>query len=183
MRNILTLSGSIREGSFNQKLQAHVSAKLRDAGADVTEINLGDFDMPIFNEDLEPDNVPATAAKLADLFREHDAVFIATPEYNGGLPPLLINTLTWLSRQSPSPYRDRLFGIGGVSSGKYGTTWALAHLRDSLSKVGGLVVPGLLGIGPASDAFDENGAPVEPAIQRKVDQLVTALTTISITGK
>jgi len=183
MRKVLTLSGSIRDGSYNQMLQSHVSAKLREAGAEVTEINLGDFDMPIFNEDLEPDSVPETAAKLAALFREHDAIFIATPEYNGGLPPLLINTLTWLSRQSPSPYRDKLFGIGGVSSGKYGTTWALAHLRDSLSKIGGLVVPGLLGIGPASNAFDDDGAPVEPGIQRKVDQLITALMTISISGK
>ncbi|MBE0580290.1 NADPH-dependent FMN reductase [Devosia sp.] len=178
MTTALTLSGSIRKGSRNRMLQQHVGRKLEAAGVAVTAIELGDFDMPIFNEDLEPDHVPEAAGRLAELWRSHDAVFIATPEYNGGLPPLLVNTLAWLSRQKPSPFRHPVFGIGGVSSGKYGTIWALSHLRDSLSKVGGLVAPGLLGIGPDETAFDANGDFVEPAIIRKVDQLVHDLTTI-----
>jgi NAD(P)H-dependent FMN reductase len=66
-----------------------------------------------------------------------------------------------------------------VSSGKYGTIWNLSHLRDSLSKVGTLVVPTLLGIGPADQAFDEKGDPVEPAIIRKVEQMVHELTHFS----
>jgi chromate reductase len=178
MTTALTLSGSIRKGAYNRKLQQHVGRKLEAAGVTVNAIELGDFDMPIFNEDLEPDNVPEAAGRLAELWRSHDIIFIATPEYNGGLPPLLVNTLAWLSRQKPSPFRHAVFGIGGVSSGKYGTIWALSHLRDSLSKVGGLVAPGLLGIGPDDAAFDANGDLVEPAIIRKVDTLVQDLITI-----
>jgi chromate reductase len=179
MPTALTLSGSIRQGSWNTKLQAHVGRQLEAAGVEVTAIDLGDFPMPIFNEDLEPDNVPEAAGRLAELWRSHDIVFIASPEYNGGVPPLLVNTITWLSRQKPSPFRHAVFGIGGVSSGKYGTIWSLSHLRDSLSKVGTLVVPTLLGIGPAEDAFDEDGAPLEPAIIRKVEQIVHELTHFS----
>lgn len=179
MKTALTLSGSIRKGSHNRVLQKHVGRKLGAAGVAVTEIDLADFDMPIFNEDLEPDHVPAAAGRLAEMWRNHDIVFIATPEYNGGVPPLLVNTVTWLSRQKPSPFRHAVFGIGGVSSGKYGTIWSLSHLRDSLTKVGTLIVPTLLGIGPAEEAFDENGDPVEPAIIRKVDQMVTELTHFS----
>jgi chromate reductase len=179
MKTALTLSGSIRKGSYNRVLQKHVGRKLGAAGVAVTEIDLADFDMPIFNEDLEPDHVPAAAGRLAEMWRNHDIVFIATPEYNGGVPPLLVNTVTWLSRQKPSPFRHAVFGIGGVSSGKYGTIWSLSHLRDSLTKVGTLIVPTLLGIGPAEEAFDENGDPVEPAITRKVDQMVTELTHFS----
>src|SRR5690606_32163029 len=104
---------------------------------------------------------------------------IATPEYNGGVPPLVVNTVTWLSRQKPSPFRHAVFGIGGVSSGKYGTIWSLCHLRHSLTKVGTLIVPTLLGIGPAEEAFDANGDPVEPAIIRKVEQMVAELTQFS----
>ena len=178
MPTALTLSGSIRKGSQNQRLQALVSQRLQAAGVDVTSIDLGDYPMPIFNEDLEPDNVPGAAAQLAELWRTHDIIFIACPEYNGGLTPLLVNTLSWLSRQRPSPFRHAVFGIGGVSSGKYGTIWALSHLRDSLSKLGGLVVPGLLGIGPDDGAFDAQGEPTEPAIARKLDSLVLDLTTI-----
>jgi chromate reductase, NAD(P)H dehydrogenase (quinone) len=72
-----------------------------------------------------------------------------------------------------------VLGMGGVSSGKYGTIWSLSHLRDSLSKVGTLVVPTLLGIGPAEAAFDEKGDPTEPAIIRKVEQMVHELTHFS----
>jgi len=178
MTTALTLSGSIRKGSRNRLLQHYVGRQLTAAGATVTEIDLGDFEMPLFNEDLEPEHVPEAAGRLAELWRSHDAVFIATPEYNGGLPPLLVNVMAWLSRQKPNPFRHPVIGIGGVSSGKYGTIWALSHLRDSLSKVGGLVAPGLLGIGPDELAFDDRGDLVEPAIVRKVEQLVHDLTHI-----
>lgn len=179
MKTALTLSGSIRKGSENRKLQLHVGKKLREAGIEVTDLDLGDYPMPIFNEDLEPDNVPDTAGELAELWRRADIIFIATPEYNGGLPPLLVNTLAWLSRQKPSPFRHAVFGIGGVSSGKYGTIWGLSHLHDSLGKVGCLVVPGLLGIGPAEGAFDAHGDPLEKPIIRKVETMVHDLTHIS----
>jgi chromate reductase len=179
MKTALTLSGSIRKGSENRKLQKHMGAALTAAGVAVTELDLGDFDMPVFNEDLEAEHTPEAAAQLAELWRTHDIIFIATPEYNGGLPPLMVNTITWLSRQKPSPFRHAVFGIGGVSSGKYGTIWAQSHLRDSLSKIGALIVPTLLGIGPADSALDENGAPIEPAIKRKVEQMVSELTQIS----
>ena len=179
MPTALTMSGSIRQGSHNRRLQAHMGRQLEAAGVAVTAIDLGDFDLPIFNEDLEAAAVPEGAVRLAELWRSHDIIFIATPEYNGGLPPLLVNAVTWVSRQRPSPFRHAIFGIGGVSSGKYGTIWALSHLRESLSKVGALVVPTLLGIGPAEDAFDVNGDFVEPAIVRKIEQMVHDLTHFS----
>ena len=179
MPTALTLSGSIRQGSLNQLLQAHIGRQLTAAGVDVTALSLADFPMPIFNEDLEPDNIPEAAGRLAALWREADIIFIASPEYNGGIPPLLVNTLAWLSRQRPSPFRHAVFGIGGVSSGKYGTIFAQSHLRDSLSKIGALVVPTLLGIGPADDALDAQGNPTEKAIIRKVEAIVHELTHFS----
>lgn len=147
MPTALTLCGSIRTGSINKKLQDVMDARLAAAGVTVNSISLKDFEMPIFNQDLEPDAVPESAVKLAELFASHDIVFIATPEYNGSLPPLLVNTIAWLSRQRPSPFRHAVFGIGGVSSGKYGTIWAQSHLRDSLSKIGTLVCPPFWGSG------------------------------------
>lgn len=179
MKTALTLSGSIRRGSYNRVLQEHMGRQLEKAGVEVTAIDLGDFDMPIFNEDLEAEHVPEAAGRLAALFTSHDIIFIATPEYNGGVSPLIVNTIAWLSRQKPMPFRHAVFGIGGVSSGKYGTIWSLSHLRESLGKIGTLVVPTLLGIGPADTAFDAAGDPVEPAIIRKVEQMVHELTHFS----
>lgn len=179
MSTALTLSGSIRKGSLNQILQRHIGRQLEAAGVEVTSITLADYELPLFSEDLEAEHVPEAAARLAALFTSHDIVFWASPEYNGGVTPLTVNTLAWLSRQKPSPFRHAVFGIGGVSSGKYGTIWALSHLRESLTKIGALVVPTLLGIGPAEQALDADGAPVEPAIIRKVETMVQELTHFS----
>ncbi|GGA37641.1 NADPH-dependent FMN reductase [Pelagibacterium lentulum] len=182
MLKALTLSGSIRKGSENVKLQREVGARLEAAGVSVNAISLSDYDMPIFNEDLEPDHVPKAAEKLAELLRSHDIVFIATPEYNGGLPPLLVNAIAWLSRQKPFPFRNAVFGIGGVSSGKYGTIWAQSHLRDSLSKIGTLVVPTLLGLGPASEVFDSEDKLIDEGAGKKIDQMINQLTHFSRGG-
>ena len=181
-RTAITLCGSLRQGSVNEILRRHMSTKLREAGVVVTDLSLADYAMPLFNEDLEAGHTPESAQRLAEAFRNHDIVFLATPEYNGGVPPLVVNTIAWLSRQKPSPFRHPIFGIGGVSSGKYGTIWSLSHLRDSLSKIGALVVPTLLGIGPDDTAFDAEGAPVEPGIQWKVGQMVRELTHFSRGG-
>lgn len=182
MPTALTLSGSIRTGSVNQKLQAAMGARLEAAGVAVNAISLADFEMPLFNEDLEPDNTPEAAGRLAELFRSHDIVFIACPEYNGGVPPLMINTIAWLSRQKPSPFRHAVFGIGGVSSGKYGTIWSQSHLRDSLSKIGALIVPTLLGIGPADTAIGAEGEIIDEAVEKKLGQMVKELTHFSRGG-
>lgn len=181
-KTAITLCGSIRQGSVNEILRQHVSGKLREAGVEVTDLSLADFEMPIFNEDLEAEHTPDSAVRLAEAFRTHDIVLLVTPEYNGSLPPLVVNTLTWISRQKPSPFRHAVFGIAGVSSGKYATIWAQSHLRDLLTKAGTLVVPTLLGIGPAGDAFDDDGAPIEPQIKHKVTQIVKELTLFSRGG-
>lgn len=182
MTTAITLCGSLRRGSVNELLRRHLSGRLREAGVTVTDLSLADFEMPIFNEDLEPDRVPGSAVELAEAFRSHDIVFLASPEYNGGVPPLVVNTITWLSRQKPSPFRHAVFGIGGVSSGKYGTIWSLSHLRDTLGKLGALVAPTLLGVGPSAGAFDADGSPAEPAVAAKVDQMVKELTHFSRGG-
>ncbi len=181
-RTAITLCGSLRKDSINEVLRRHMSAKLRAAGVAVTDLDLADFEMPIFNQDLEAEHTPEAAKRLAEMFRTHDIVLIISPEYNGGVTPLIANTVSWVSRQKPSPFRHAIFGIGGVSNGKYGTIFSLSHLRDSLSKVGALVVPTLLGVGPYPAVFDAEGAPNESSIQWKVDQMVRELTHFSRGG-
>src|SRR5690606_38231539 len=138
-RTAITLCGSLRQDSINEILRRHMSMKLREAGVAVTDLSLADFDMPLFNQDLEDaGKTPPGARQLAELFRSHDIVFIATPEYNGGVTPLVANLIAWVSREKPNPFKHAIFGIGGVSDGKYATIFALSHLRDSLSKLGAL---------------------------------------------
>jgi NAD(P)H-dependent FMN reductase len=182
-KTAITICGSLRKDAINNVLRRHMSAKLREAGVEVTDIDLNDYPMPLFNFDIEDaGETPEAAIRLATMFRTTDIVFIASPEYNGGITPLIANLISWASRQKPNPFKHAIFGIGGVSDGKYATLFALSHLRDSLSKLGALVVPTLLGVGPYSDVFDADGAPNEANIKWKVGQTVRELTHFSRGG-
>jgi len=182
-RTAITICGSLRTNSINEVLRRHMSAKLREAGVEVTDLDLRDFEMPIFNQDIEDaGETPETAKRLTELFRSHDIVLIISPEYNGGVTPLIANMISWVSRERPNPFKHAIFGIGGLSDGKYATIFGLSHLRDSLSKIGALVVPTLLGLGPYPDVFDANGEPNEANIKWKVGQMVRELTHFSRGG-
>jgi len=183
MKTAITLCGSLRQGSINEVLRRHMSQKLREAGVEVTDLDLHDFALPIFDEDIEQaGESPEAARRLAEMFRSHDIVLIIAPEYNGGITPLIANLVSWVSREKPNPFKHAIFGIGGMSNGKYATIFALSHLRDSLSKLGALVVPTLLGLGPYPDVFDAEGNPNEANIQWKVGQMVRELTHFSRGG-
>ena len=94
----------------------------------------------------------------------------------------LKDPISWDRRETPHPFKNAGRGIGGVSEGKHATIFGLSHLRDTLSKIGALVVPTLLGLGPAPDIFDAEGNPTESNIQWKVGQVVRELTHFSRGG-
>ncbi|MBN9315891.1 MAG: NAD(P)H-dependent oxidoreductase [Devosia sp.] len=182
-KTAITICGSLRKDSINAKLRRHMSQKLREAGVEVTDLDLADFEMPMFNQDIEDaGETPEAAKRLADMFRTYDIVLIISPEYNGGVTPLIANVISWVSREKPNPFKHAIFGIGGLSDGKYATIFALSHLRDTLSKIGALVVPTLLGLGPYPDVLDENDEPIEGNIKWKVGQMVRELTHFSRGG-
>ncbi len=160
---VLVFAGSIRSGSHNARLAALATKELALAGADVTRISLQDFPLPIYDADLEADSgPPENAVKLKNLFMAHRGVFIASPEYNASMTPLLKNTLDWVSRvrersEPPLPaYKNRVFAIGGASDGSYGALRSLMALRQSLELgCGALVLPDQITVIRASEAFDE----------------------------
>ena len=182
-KTALTICGSLSSDSINEVFRRHMSQKLREAGVEVTDLDMHDYPLPIFDLDIEKaGETPEAARQLAEMFRSYDIVLIISPEYNGGVTPLIANLVSWVSRDKPNPFKHAVFGIGGVSDGKYATIFALSHLRDSLSKIGALVVPTLLGLGPYPDVFDADGNPNEGNIKWKVGQMVRELTHFSRGG-
>ena len=89
MAKLLFFAGSARKESMNKKLAKLAADMAQDAGAQVTHIDLKDFEMPLYDGDVEEENgIPENAKKLKQLFVEHDGFFIASPEYNSSMPPL-----------------------------------------------------------------------------------------------
>src|ERR1043166_9326835 len=122
---ILVLAGSIRTGSFNARVAALAAKELALAEADVTLISLAVFPMPLYDGDLEAaSGPPQNAYKLKRLMCLQQGVFIASPEYNASITPLLKNALDWVSRvreRGEPPLagsKKRGFAIGGRADGR-----------------------------------------------------------------
>ena len=99
---ILAFAGSTRTDSFNKKLVKIAAQGARAAGAEATFIDLRDFAMPLFDEDLEAnEGLPRGARQFKDLLLAHDGLLIASPEYNSSLTAVLKNAIDWASRSAP----------------------------------------------------------------------------------
>ncbi len=160
---ILVIPGSLRSGSHNVRLAALATKELVLAGADVTRISLADYPLPIFDADLaREEGPPSQAVNLKRLVCAHRGVFIASPEYNASITPLIKNAIDWISivREGDEPqlaaYQDRVFALGGASPGRSGAMQSLIALRQVLA-VGcrALVIPEQITIPNAATAFDE----------------------------
>jgi chromate reductase, NAD(P)H dehydrogenase (quinone) len=160
---ILVIPGSLRARSYNVRLAALATKELTLADADVTRISLLDYPLPIYDADLaEKSGPPQNALKLKRLMEAHAGVFIASPEYNASLTPLIKNTIDWISvvRERGEPqlavYQNRVFALGGASPGRSGAMQSLLALRQVLA-VGcrALVLAEQVSVPNAEQAFDE----------------------------
>ena len=160
---ILVIPGSLRAKSYNVRLAALATKELMLADADVTRISLLDYPLPIYDADTaETAGPPANAVKLKQLMSVHQGVFIASPEYNASITPLIKNTIDWISAvreggEAPlAAYQNRVFALGGASPGRSGATHSLLALRQVLA-VGcrALVIAEQVTVPNAEQAFDE----------------------------
>ncbi len=183
MTRILAFAGSARRDSFNRKLAAFASERARQAGADVTLLELARYPMPLYDGDLEaseglPDNVVA----VRELMLEHDGFLIACPEYNGSITPLLKNVIDWTSRPSEgvgttAAYRGKVAALCSCSPGALGGMRGLVHVRAILSGIGVLVVPGDVSVGSAHKAFDDSGSLTDERLAQRLQTQITTLVT------
>jgi NAD(P)H-dependent FMN reductase len=160
---ILVFPGSLRSQSYNVRLAALATKELTLTGAEVTRISLADYPLPIYDADLAAKSgPPLNAVKLKQLVGAHRGIFIASPEYNASITPLLKNAIDWVSTvREPGEaqlavFQHRVFAIGGASPGRSGALNSLLTLRQVLA-VGcrAMVVAEQVTIPNAAQAFDD----------------------------
>lgn len=183
MIKILAFSGSARKDSFNQRLVKIAAQGAEQAGAEVTVINLGDFPMPLFNQDDEAEfGMSSPAREFKKLLIEHDGFLIASPEYNSAFSPLLKNSIDWASRKEhpeEAPllaYRGKMAVIMSASAGALGGLRGLVFLRLLLSNIGVTVLATQQAVSQADKAFDSAGRLVDEKLQGTVEGLGQELT-------
>ncbi len=179
---ILVFAGSVRSGAFSGRTADAAQKALALQGAEVTRISLLDYPLPIYDQDLEKEEgIPQNAMKLARLIASHDGVLIATPEYNGSVPPLLKNTIDWLSRvrrdgdKVLKPLAGKAVGLCSSSEGQFAGIRAINHLRAILLRCQMDVVTPECSVPRGGDAFDDKGDFRDDRLRQTMERVTGAL--------
>jgi NAD(P)H-dependent FMN reductase len=184
---LLVFAGSTRQQSYNRQL-ARAAADMAGAlGAEVTLLELGSLDIPLYNADLEAQGTPADVLRLKQLMFEHPAWIICSPEYNGSLTALLKNTIDWAS--SPvkgdadwsdglKPFAGKVVGLLSASPGGLGGLRSLMALAPLLQNLQCWVAPRQFAVASAAQAFGDDGqltaTQQRSGVQAVVDQVLWA---------
>jgi NAD(P)H-dependent FMN reductase len=184
---LLVFAGSTRAQSFNRKLATQAAALAGAAGAQVTHIELADFDVPMYNADLEAQGTPRDVVRLKEIFFAHPAWLVVSPEYNGSYTALLKNTIDWVSSpikgdpnwsSGTKPFAGKVVGLLSASPGALGGLRSLSHLAPLLMNLQCWVAPKQFALSKAGDAFTSDGQLVaEPArenVRAVVEQVLWA---------
>ena len=125
---ILGFAGSLRAASYNRAL-LRAAGELMPEGMALETFDLGAI--PLFNEDVEA-GVPEPVLAFRQAIARADAILVATPEYNHGVPGVLKNAIDWASRPPRgSVLSGKPAGIIGASPGQTGTARAQSQLRQA----------------------------------------------------
>lgn len=170
---ILVFAGSVRKGAFSQHMADAAAKELEKQGARVTQISLRDYPLPIMDEDLQNEHgIPEPAMQLARIIAKHDGLMICSPEYNASIPPLLKNSLDWVSRISKDgdaalkPFTGLTAALCSTSNGAFAGIRALYHLRAVLMAVGAQVLTEQCSVSGAANAFDADNTIKDARSQR-----------------
>ena len=169
------IAGSLRAGSYNRALLRAA----RELAPDDMDIRIFDRlgEIPLYDADVEAEGDPEPVEAMKRALGEADALLIATPEYNHGVPGVLKNAIDWASR----PPRDSVLGgkptaVFGASPGVTGTARAQAQLRQAFvfTDTPVLPQPEIL-VYRAADKFDEEGRLVDERTREFVGKLLVRL--------
>lgn len=182
---ILIIPGSARDGSLNRKLAGFAAHKARSSGLQVTQLDLRELDLPVYDGDLEVSSgIPAGAYRLQQAILDSDGVLIVTPEYNGFPTPLVINAFDWLSRIAATPLRptglavtaSKPVGLLSASPGPGGALRSMNFLRQYLQMAFAMiVVPQQFALGKAHEAFDGTGALKDIRAVQSIETVLSSL--------
>jgi chromate reductase, NAD(P)H dehydrogenase (quinone) len=160
--NVVGFAGSLRSGSYNRALLRTA----KDLAPPSLQIMICELDgIPLYNDDIEAAGAPPSVVRLREAVRESDALLIATPEYNHGVPGVLKNTIDWLSRPPRNnALNGKIAAVMGASLGMTGTARGQAQLRQALGATNtyALLQPEVL-VAHAHEKFDADGRLTHPA--------------------
>ena len=174
MKKILAFAGSNHSSSINRVLLEHAAGLLRQHPC--TVIDLRDFEVPIFSQDLEEKyGIPDNIKRLRALFDEHDAFLIASPEHNGMIPAFFKNIMDWLSRMEGKIFQGKPVMLISTSPGPRGGMTNLQHMAGVIPYWGASAVFADFHLGKFYETYDSaEGAFNRPDDAQRLEDAVRA---------
>jgi len=179
---LVAFAGSTRAQSYNKKLVKIAAHGAKEAGAEVVFIDLRDFPMPLFDEDLEKEKgMPEAGARFKKILVENDGFLLSAPEYNSSITAVLKNSIDWASRPVPGEaallaFQGKYAALMSASPGGLGGLRGLVHVRSILGNIGVHVIPDQIAVSRAFEAFNEDGTLKDAKMQTGVEGLGKKLT-------
>ncbi|ELY35985.1 NADPH-dependent FMN reductase [Natronorubrum tibetense] len=168
--SVVAVNGSLRETSYTRTALRYALEAAADAGAETALLDLGEYDLPVYDPDRED---PEAAEEAMRIVREADAVALGTPVYHGSYSGALKNFHDFCGWDE---YEDTTVGLlATAGGGSYGST--LDHLRITVRGVHGWVLPHQVGLRNASSKFEADPDAIDgrrfrdPDLQERVEKL------------
>lgn len=140
MSNVVILSST--KGN-NLKLSHQLIDVAKELSFECKLIELENYNLPLYTPSAEADGIPEDAKKITQEIINSKAIIALSPEYNGSIAPILINTIAWVSRSGSDDWRAAFngkFAIVGTHSGGGGAKVCQA-MRSQLEHLGCIVLP------------------------------------------
>lgn len=180
---LLVFAASLRAGSLNRKLAALAARVAGQYGATVDHASMRDFDVPLYDGDLEASSgIPPGAQALRDRLLANDAFVISCPEYNGSMPGTLKNLIDWTSRFRPQPFDARHALLLSASPSLAGGNRGLWALRMPLEHLGTRVFPDMFSLSMAHKAFSGDEL-ADPALRARFEKNLQAFLSLAEAAK
>ncbi|MGW1894692.1 NADPH-dependent FMN reductase [Streptomyces sp. NPDC002004] len=172
---VLVFGAALRAESANARLAALVARLISDTGATVDLATMREFDMPLYDGDLEAaEGLPHGALALRERLEQCDAFVISSPEYNASVPGLLKNAIDWVSRVQPQPFKTKHAMLVSASPSMVGGNRGLWALRVPLEHLGTRVYPDMFSLANSYGAFADDGTLADPGAQQRLTETVAS---------
>jgi NAD(P)H-dependent FMN reductase len=172
--DLVVFYGSVRHDRQGIRAARFIDRACRGRGHRVNLIDPAIDKLPLLErmyKEYKPGQAPEVLQKLAGLIKAADAFIIVSGEYNHSIPPALSNLLDHFLEE----YFWRPSAIVCYSAGAFGGVRAAMQLRAMLCELGMPSIPSLFPVPKVQDAIDENGIPLDDALDRRLPRFLDEL--------
>ena len=111
----------VASSNNNLKLGLKLEELAKEVNVETELINLVDLDLPLYSTVKEEKiGIPDIAKDLASKILSLNAFIVVAPEYNGVMPPVLNNAMSWTSRATDNwrdAFNEKIVGLATHSGG------------------------------------------------------------------